>query len=292
MNKNDTTTTQKTEYPQYIEDAQKALTTTGLGMITPFLQAPQYSRAGMTQDQLMAGDLARKSAHGAFGNNYAGQIAGAGGGYTPSLITADGINSMMNPYLDAILDPAMTRMRGERDNSLAQSAAQSANGVAFGGSGSALRDANIMRGFNQDSAELEAGLRGQAYDKATQAALQNAQMQNQAGQFNSQQSLAALLGANNAESDAFNRQQTALATLLGYGGRTQSEAQANLDIPWMNLQRGLSLIPGVAGTTVSTQPDNSPSFLQQLLGAGLAVGGMAVPGGGSLAGNWLSGLMR
>jgi hypothetical protein len=198
----------------------------------------------------------------------------------------------MNPYLDSVMEPAMNRLRRERDSSLAQSGAQSASAVSFGGSGSALRDAQIMRGHNQDAGEMEANLRSGAFDKASGLAAQNAGIANSAGQFNSQQGLAALLGANTAEHDAFSREQSALATLLGYGNRTQSEAQANLDIPWMQLQRGMSLIPGVGGTTVSTAPDTSPGFLQQLLGAGLAVGGMGVSGGGSLAGNWLSGLTK
>lgn len=301
-------TTQRTQFPAWVEEAQKALGTTGLGMISPFLQSPQYSRAGMTEDQLMAGNLARKSAVGAFDNNYAGRLASAGQGYTPATGTAARLGGtdyeeFFNPFLDRVVNNATNRMRSEKDSAIAQSDAQAANGVAFGGSGSALRNAQIARGYTQDVGELSSNLMAQGYDRANALASQNVDREqamnlanlaakNQAGQFNASQGLSALLGANNAENDAFNRQQTALATLLGYGNRTQSEAQANLDIPWANLQRGMSIIPGVTGSTINTAPDNSPSFLQQLLGAGLAVGGMGVTGGGSLAGNWLSGLLK
>ena len=60
------TTTQKTELPQYVQDAQQNLINQGQTMTGPFTQTPGYAKAGFNADQLMAFDLARGMAQDAF----------------------------------------------------------------------------------------------------------------------------------------------------------------------------------------------------------------------------------
>lgn len=286
MSKSDTTTTtQKTEYPEWVENAQKALGMAGLGMVMPFMQSPQYQVAGMTEDQLMAGNLARQSARGAFDNDFSSRILGAGGGYEAAKVTGEDALELANPFYESVGRDTLNTMRREHDNNQAAVGARHAARRAMGGSGEAIERHLGNRALNENMTSTINDLKAQGYDRGMANALANAQMENEARQFNSGQGLAAAIAADNAYGNNFNRQQTALSTLLGYGDRTQAQAQRNLDIPWDSLQRGMSLIPGIGGTTTSTQPDTSPSWLQTLLGAGLAIGGMPVAGGGSLLGN-------
>lgn len=69
------------------------------------------------------------------------------------------------------------------------------------------------------------------------------------------------------------RQMDALRQLLGIGGLQQDVANQSLNVPFNMLQLYGGTIPTNAmgaGTTTSTQPDNSPSWWQQLLGFGAA----------------------
>ena len=49
-------------YPQYTQDANKALTMGGFMMGAPFMQIPKEARAGFNPDQMQAFDMVRQNA--------------------------------------------------------------------------------------------------------------------------------------------------------------------------------------------------------------------------------------
>lgn len=266
MGKNDTiSTTQKTQFPQWYEAAATANT-------LPFAQPQKNMVAGLTEDQLMAGNLARQGARNAYsGTDYASQILGAG-----APISGNDAMKLANPYLQSIGRDTIDAMRRERDNTDAQIGARNANSIAFGGSGAALERAQLNRGYGENVGSTINSLLGQGYDRGMQLA-----------EGNANRGMTAAIGANTAANDTQNRQRYALQDLLGFGNMAQTQAQKQLDIPYTALQRYASLVPG---SQVTTEPDNSPGWLQQILGVGLTLAGMPTAGGGSAGGNWLSGL--
>ena len=250
------TTATQTSYPDWFSAAATANT-------LPFMQPQKNMIAGMNEDQMMAGNLARQGAANAYnGTDYASQIAGAGDGYTPAQVTGQDALDLANPFYQSVGRDTINTMRDERDNAGAAIGARNANLVAFGGSGAALERAQLERGFNDNAGKAVNSIMAQGYDRGADLASQNAQMRNQAGQFNSQQKLASLIGANSAANDTQNRQRSALQDLLGFGNQSQEQAQRQLDIPWTAMQRYMSLQPG-AQTTSTPQMMNP---LESLLG--------------------------
>lgn len=266
MNQSDTTsTTQQTSYPDWFNAAATANT-------LPHMQPQKNMIAGLNEDQLMAGNLARQGARNAnSGPDYASAIMSAGGP-----VSGEDAMALANPFLQSVGRDTVNSMRSERDNSSAQIGARNANAVAFGGSGAALERAQLDRGYGENVGRTINSILGQGYDRGMQLAEGNANRE-----------MSAAVGANSAANDTQSRQRYALQDLLGYGNMAQGQAQKQLDIPWTAMQRYQSLQPGAQ---VSTQPDTSPGWLQQLLGVGLSLAGMPVDAGGSVGGNWLAGL--
>jgi len=278
-----TSTTQSVQFPDWFSAAATANT-------LPFMQPQKNMTAGLTEDQLRAGNLARQGARTAYsGNDYASRIADAGQGYQAAKVTGQDAVELMNPYLDSVGRDTLNALRREHGNTAAEIGARTASGVAFGGSGGAIERAQLNRSHGEQVGSTISNLLSSGYDRGAQLASENAQMENNARQFNSSQNLAALLGANTAANDTQSRQRYAMQDLLGYGNMVQGQAQRVLDQPYTAMQRYAGLMPGAQ---VNTQPNNSPGFLQQLLGVGLSVAGMPITGGGSLAGNFLGGLGR
>ena len=87
----------------------------------------------------------------------------------------------------------------------------------------------------------------------------------------------------------FSRGRSVISDLLSTGAFQQNDMQDQLNAPYEALARLFQYVPQqYESTTTGTQPDNSPSLFQQLIGAGLSVAGMPTAGGGSLAGSWFS----
>jgi hypothetical protein len=200
----ESTTTNKVDFPQYVQDAQQASLGLAAGMSAPWM-TPQDSRiAGFTEDQLMAQDLARQTAQGGYGTDYSGNVRDAAFAGRDAInntaqsnyanasgnadavraagqgITGADIQSMMNPYLDDVGKTTLDNMRREYQNAQAGLDAKYANESAFGGSGAALARASQARGYNQDVGSTIAQLRAGGFDRGADLA-----------KFNSSQKLAA-----------------------------------------------------------------------------------------------------
>lgn len=334
------TTTQQTatNYPQWTQDALKGLVGAGTAMNSPFLQVPRYQTAGMNPDQMKAMDLARQTAQSvyqggqtAIKGDTTAQPAQLGGPAMASAASAtaqqvdpNAIAGNMNPFIDAVIDPALKQAARSRDENQASIGQRAAASGSFGGSREAIERGQADRAYQEGTASMVAQLMAQGWDQASALAQANAQMRQQTALSNAgmqQQTNMANQSASNTygltqggydqQAAMYNagipmerarmedalrtsdmaRQQSAMQGLLGMGNQQQLFAQSVLDTPWTALSRYASLVPQVynsSGTATSTQPDNSPGFLQSLLGAGLTVGTAGTTGGGSLLGNWLS----
>lgn len=309
---NETTqTTQATAYAPWIGNMQQALAGIALGQNLDKLYASPYSKAGFNLDQEKAFDLARTGVN-QYGYGTPGALGGAQkyldgsqikegiGQTTAARLGGTDYQEFMNPYLDDVGRDVVDSLRREYDNNSAKMAAKAASSVAFGGSGDQIGQAQLARGFNQDAASTVNQLMSQGFDRATSLADRNVDREQQARQLNANNALSrAATNAGNSLAagglygqlygDDFNRARLTLADLLDTGGVQQQFAQGAIDAPYEALQRLAGYIPGVYDqVTTGTQPDNSPSTLQQLLGLGLTIGGMPTAGGGSLLGSWLS----
>lgn len=278
----ESTTTNKVDFPQYVQDAQQASLGLAAGMSAPWM-TPQDSRiAGFTEDQLMAQDLARQTAQGGYGTDFSGNVRDAAFAGRDAInntaqsnadavraagqgITGADIQAMMNPYLDDVGKTTLDNMRREYQNAQAGLDAKYANESAFGGSGAALARASQARGYNQDVGSTIAQLRAGGFDRgadlakfnssqklaAEQAAAQNLMSGVQAG---AAMGMAGATGANSAYNDTFARQLEANKLLSQQGAIQQNFAQSGLDMPYNQLDWLRQYIPGVLPNTSSSQP--------------------------------------
>jgi hypothetical protein len=295
-----TTQKQQTEYPQWTQDALQNLVTAGGAMNAPFIQTPSYAVAGMNPDQLKAFDLARQGAQAAYstgpvkveGNPYASAAkVGAASQVNPNAI-AEGLN----PYLGAVLKPALAQAERSRDQNQAAIGARAAASGSFGGSREAIERGQADRAYQEGTASMVANLMAQGWDQASALAQTNAQMQQQAtlaqagydqqaGMYNAgvPMELARLQSGLTDANQA--RQQSALQALLGIGNQQQAFGQSVLDTPYTALARYAALVPQQLNSVTNTKgtaPNTAPSPLQSLLGIGATLGG-AYLGGPAMA---------
>ncbi len=291
MNKKtgESTTTNKVEYPQYIQDAQRLTTDIAGSLAAPHLQnVPKSAVAGLNADQLKSFELTRDLARDAGRADYSGGIlkaANAGQGIlgaqmgAANTVDGDQIKEMLNPYLDEVGGVTLDNMRREYQNSQALNDAQFANQQAFGGSGQALAKARLARGYNENVGSAIAGIRSKGYDTAQGAAFQNAGIKEAAASRNAalagQQAALGMqgaTGANNAFNDSVNRRIVTQGLLSAAGDKQQGQAQKTLDVPWDMIRRFQSTFPGAAPNTSSTK-DIYSNPAGGILGAGLSIFG-------------------
>jgi len=305
------TTTQNTSttYAPWTQAAGQNGYTSAAGMTNPFLQTPAYAVAGMNPDQIKAFDLARQMAQGAF----TGSATGVPTGATMTAATSGGAQlggtdyqAFLNPFINGVVDQAAGKARKELRQTEADIGAKYAAAGAFGGGREVLARGKAQDNFDENLQATTAQLLAQGFDTATATAMANTQLKQQTAENNAgrqQEANAANLGyglqaaqvAEAMRNGQTDRQNSALQALLGTGNQQQLFAQSALDSPWTALQRLLAATPQVYNTTgvqTGTQPDNSPSFLQQALGLGASVLGAGVSGGGTVAGSLLSKVLR
>jgi hypothetical protein len=212
------TTTQVNSVPSYVSSAQQNLYQSGQNITAPFLQAPNYTTAGVNADMSGAYDLTRYLAQSAFtqpaanvptpssaaytpnispaANVYAYGATAPGSTYAPSWIAnrtatmnasqvsgAD-VQALMNPYIQSVIDPAKAQLRQQHDATSAQIGAQSAAAGSYGGSREAIRQAQNDRSLGEQTSSLVGQLMSQGYSQAQALAQANAQMRQQADSAN------------------------------------------------------------------------------------------------------------
>ena len=287
---------------------------------------PNFQKAGMNPDQMKGFDLVRDMVPMYSSGAGRTQVPGAGQNPMqaasmqaaqagPVQLGAGEFQPFFDQYASTVGDRTMDVMRRERDNTNASADAAAAGRGAFGGSGAAIEKALNNRNYLTEGARMEAGLQSNAFNTANQlaasnagmrqstemenaglrqqAALQNSTNQQQANLSNFDDAFRRLELTDQMKDTDLQRQMSVLNALLGIGGFQQQDMQQTLNVPRDALREFMSLVPPVYDTMqTGTQPDNSPGFLQQLLGAGLTIGGMGTGGDGTIAGDlfkkWMS----
>lgn len=291
--------TSGTSYAPWIGQLQQALGGTALGLTQNFLgNASNYGIAGFNPDQEKGFDMLRGSAlqYGSSGGtpSYADMMQD--GRMNAAQLGAGDYQQFMNPYIQSVIDPTLQNLQRQKANTAAEIDARSAAAGAYGGSRGALQRAQLDRSMGETTAQLVPALLSAGYDRATGLASQNVDRQQQANQQNANNALSAYGLGSQLQTADLNRQLAAIGALLAGGQKQQGLAQQSLDLPFTMLARLASVVPGVYDSTSwaskeTTEPDNSPSTLQQLLGFGSSIlGGESSTGKGTVAGSLLSSL--
>ena len=214
--------------------------------------------ADFSDDQLAAFEAIRNinSEDGVSGQSlsYALGLLGENGGITP-----EDIQAFMNPYTQSVIDPALREYAAAGAASQAQARDLAKKAGAFGGSRSAMLEANVINDTNQGRFDLQNKGMAQAWDAALQAALQSKG-----------------LGLN-AAGQAQNLGLNAASTLLQSGNLQQQQAQNELDLPLKNNQYLANLLASLSPMQIG-QTTNSSATSNTTAGTS---------GGGSSAGKIL-----
>jgi len=299
---NSTTTVNQTagqNYASWTQDLQKALGGTALGLAQNFIgNAPDYRIAGFTPDQLKSFDMLRGSAmqYGASGGVPSYSDMMKDGRMNAAQLGAGDYQQFMNPFLDAVVSPTMANLQRQKANTAAEIDARSAAAGAYGGSRGALQRAQLDRSAGETAAQLLPALYSSAYNSATGLASQNVDRQQQANAANANNALSAYGLGSQLQTADLNRQLAATGALLAGGQAQQGLAQKSLDVPFDMTTWLAQFVPPVYDTTSwvskeTTEPDNSASPFQQLLGVGIAGLGGTSSTGGTNAGGILSKLL-
>lgn len=288
-----TTTTQAA--PEAMAAYKDILTRAQEVAATPYQAYTGERVAGFTPYQEQAfGQIAGAQQAGMGTLGTAQQLAQAGAGP----ITASQIQTAMNPYQQAVVQSTMDELM--RQEAIQQSAlkGQAISAGAFGGDRAGVAAAELARNQEQVRAKTLAGLMQQGYSQAVaQAQADRAASQVGAGQMAAlaQQQQAMPLTASSALAAAGAQQQQLEQQRLNVPYQTYLEQRA---YPFQTQQWLAGLATGVGGAmggtsqAQSVQTPAQPSPLNQILGAGLAVGSLALPGGGTVGGSLLSSFLR
>ncbi|MCD1644166.1 hypothetical protein [Aurantimonas coralicida] len=304
-----TQTSSATQYPAWTQNANQATTTAGMTMGSPFLQVPKNAVAGLNNDQMKAFDLARQSAQSAYQpgptatptGSYQAANVGPANMATAQTMNAGDIGAYMNPYMEGVIDPAVQMARRQANATQSDIGSRAASAQAMGGSQEAMERALARRSANENMVGTVANMMSSGYDRAqgyaqnqantrqqtelanvgdrNQFALQQANYEQQANMGNPGLALDQARLQDSMRTSDLSRQMNALQQLLGAGNQQQLFAQKAMDVPKDTLSWMAGFVPNVYNTNTSgtqTSPDNSPGFLQQLLGVGATLGGKAL----------------
>jgi hypothetical protein len=270
---------------------------------------PNAQVAAMTPDQQQAYATIRAMQGGtapafnaALGSAYG--LVGSAAPITTGQINAD-TQSLMNPYIGAVVDPTTQQMRQAMDQSLNATRANAANVGAFGGSRLGVQEGTAQAQEALGEGQLVGGLLSAGYNTAQERAMGLAGTNLQAGEW--------AAGALPALATGYYGQTAKEAALLEGAGRAQQgQSQAELDqasANWQNewnypliqqqiLEQALTSTP-YGGTTQQTMsrtgaPASRGSQAMGALGgaaSGAAMGSMIAPGYGTAIGAVAGGLL-
>lgn len=248
--------------------------------------------AGFTDEELAGRARAAQLAGSGLGYDELQQAMGVASDLT-GFTYADpaAIQARINPFLQGALDPALRQIREQQEQTLQGVGAGAARAGAFGGSRQGVLEAETLKGFGQQQADLIGTGYAQAFDRATtlmgdEAARRLAA----AGALSS--------GANQMRSMEYSDADV----LRALGAEERAMDQARLEVPYQDFLRQQAfptqqlqarLAPLGFGAQVATAAPTieDPSFLQKSLGTvgylaniagGLGKAGI-IGGGGSNA---------
>jgi len=260
MSKGKTTTTE--EIPAYIQQQQQEVFEAARGLAgQPFVPYTGPLVAGFTPDQLRQFEATRQLTEEALGYQPLAGIAELAEAPTPSLLGAD-IAAYQSPFQRQVTDIALGDIRREAD--LARQAAQerAIGAGAFGGSRSAILEAEATRPYAEQAARTAATLGQAGFEQARRAAEADIAREMEGRRFQ-----AGLLGGLGAE-------QAQRLGMLGQIGEQQRLLQQQaLQVPYQELQRALAYGPQQLGLLQAGLGTTTPiTTTQQKTGLGDVLG--------------------
>ena len=239
-------TTAEAVIPEYQQQQQRALFGAASSLMNqPFVPYTGARVAGFNPDQLRQFQATRGLFETGMQYDPMSGLAGLAGaetpqiGQVPSLLQTD-IGAYQSPYTQQVIDTTLGDIRRQQD--IAQRRAQEGaiRAGAFGGSRSAIMEAEASRPYVEQMARTAAGLRQAGYGQALGAAESDIARQ-QARAFarpelelRSRAQRAGLLGGLQSE-------QAARLGQLGQAGlQQQALQQRGLDVPYQEFQRALA----------------------------------------------------
>ena len=205
-----------------------------------------------------------------------------------SLLDTD-IARYQDPYTEQVLEPALADIQRRQDIAQQQAQSRAIRAGAFGGSRSAILEAEATRPFAEEAAQTIAGLRSAGFGQALNMAEADAARRQQAAlgqadlELRARQQQAGLLGGELGE------QYRTLGLLSGIGGQQQALEQARLQAQRGEFERELDfplrqlgLLQAASGQispAVIGQRDQKETGLGDILATGAAMFGAAAGGG-------------
>jgi len=287
-------TTQTAEVPEYLQDLYTEASRRGLEAADiPFQPYTGEMVAGLTPDQAQAMQATR----GLFGQAMAldprSALAGLARQGAPtvqaaSLLDTD-IARYQDPYTEQVLEPALADIQRRQDIEQQRAQSRAIRAGAFGGSRSAILEAEATRPFAEEAAQTIAGLRSAGFGQALGMAEADAARRQQAAlgqaelELRARQQQAGLLGGELGE------QYRTLGLLSGIGGQQQALEQARLQAQRGEFERQidqplrqLGLLQAASGQispAVIGQIGKKETGLGDILATGAAMFGAAAGGG-------------
>ena len=261
-------TTTEAVIPEYQKQQQRTLFGAAQAVAQqPFVPYTGARVAGFTPDQLRQFQATRGLFETGMQYDPMAGLAGLAGaetpqiGQVPSLLQTD-ISAYQSPYTQQVIETTLGDIRREQDIAQRRAQESAIRAGAFGGSRSAIMEAEATRPYVEQAARTAAGLREAGFGRALGAAESDIERQMRGRQFQ-----AGLLGGLQAE------QARRLGMLGGIGAQQQALQQRALDVPYQEFQRALAYGPqqiGLLGQAMA--PTTAGQTTQRETGTGDILG--------------------
>ena len=230
MSKGKTTTTQS--IPEYVQQQQQEVFQAARGVAgQPFVPYTGPRVAGFTPDQLRQFEATRGLFETGMEYDPVTGIRDIAQAPTPSLLGAD-IGAYQSPFQEQVIETTLGDIQRRADIARQQAQDVALGAGAFGGSRSAILEAESQRPYAETMARTAAGLRQAGFEQAQRAAESDITRQMRGREFQ-----AGLLGRLGAE------QERRLGALGQIGEQQRLLQQQALQIPYQEFQRALAYGP-------------------------------------------------
>jgi hypothetical protein len=266
-----------------------------VSQFTP-LQQQSYQNAALMQTAPQLGDataLTGMAGLGALNTQYT---------FRPANFNAETAQSMMNPYMQNVVERQQADAQRQADIARQTQGAQAARSGAFGGSGDYLMRGQANANLARQKGDIQAQGLNNAYNQAMQQYNTQNQLNAQQQQFGAGLGLQGLQTANQSAQNLANIGNTQYQQNMGInqmqnqlGGQQQTQTQNILNTqyqdylnaqnyPYKQLGFMSDMLRGLPLTQQSqTMYQQPPSMLQQVAGAGFTAKALgAFAGGGSV----------
>jgi hypothetical protein len=260
------------------------------------LQQQSYQNAALMQTAPQLGDataLTGMAGLGALNTQYT---------FRPANFNAETAQSMMNPYMQNVVERQQADAQRQADIARQTQGAQAARSGAFGGSGDYLMRGQANANLARQKGDIQAQGLNNAYNQAMQQYNTQNQLNAQQQQFGAGLGLQGLQTANQSAQNLANIGNTQYQQNMGInqmqnqlGGQQQTQTQNILNTqyqdylnaqnyPYKQLGFMSDMLRGLPLTQQSqTMYQQPPSMLQQVAGAGFTAKALgAFAGGGSV----------